>query len=275
MGSTAESPASKVEMSYRKLATAAAALNNSSDELGKVVTELDAALKSLNLGISSWVNFRAWEQHPDWSCDQLGYSKVGGKWGVAIRTVSGDYLSPGDDKVDAEWAFNDAPRAMRIAAIDHIPELLEKLVKEVEATTNRVNERLKHSQAIAEAISAVANPAESLRQDAAPPGISADARLSAIKAALFAESKFVGSCLNPLTGWRFKKGQVHFSFSKEGSWAADLLQTRGHQEKLRAACEKVLGQPVKVCVTLDPESDRPLPTHAPAVVKPKTPKGAK
>ncbi len=78
-----------------------------------------------------------------------------------------------------------------------------------------------------------------------------DARLSAIKALLFDQSKFLGSCLDPLVGWRFENGEVHFLYSKEGSWAADLLQSREQQEKLRSACTQVLGQPVRVYVRLE------------------------
>jgi DNA polymerase-3 subunit gamma/tau len=95
-----------------------------------------------------------------------------------------------------------------------------------------------------------------------PPPVPENDYLAAIKAALFEESKFLSSCLNPLTAWRFENGQAHFVYSRQGSWAADLLQTRQHQEKLRAACEKVLGQPVKICVTLSPESAQPSSERA-------------
>lgn len=88
---------------------------------------------------------------------------------------------------------------------------------------------------------------------------SGDARLEAIKAVLFEESKFLSSCLNPVAGWRFENGQVHFLYARDGSWAADLLKGREHQEKLRAACEKVLGQPVKIYVTLGTETTQAAP----------------
>jgi hypothetical protein len=84
-----------------------------------------------------------------------------------------------------------------------------------------------------------------------------DSRLATIKVALAEESKFLASCLNPLTGWRFENGEAQFSFSKQGSWAAELLQNPKHQEKLRATCEKVLGQPVKIHVTVTPENEPP------------------
>lgn len=100
-------------------------------------------------------------------------------------------------------------------------------------------------------------PAEEEAAPAAP--ASGDARLEAIKAVLFEQSKFLSSCLNPVAGWRFENGQVHFLYSRDGSWAAELLKGREHQEKLRAACEKVLGQPVKIYVTLGTESAQAAP----------------
>lgn len=84
-----------------------------------------------------------------------------------------------------------------------------------------------------------------------------DARLAAIKSILFEQSKFLASCLNPVTGWRFEDGRVEFIYARDGSWAADLLKSREHQEKLRAACEKVLGQPVRIHVTLGAGGDQP------------------
>ena len=79
-----------------------------------------------------------------------------------------------------------------------------------------------------------------------------DARLSSIKAALFDQSKrFLSSCLDHLSGWRFDNGEVRFTFAHKDSLYADLLQAREQQETLRAACAQVLGQPVRIYVTLE------------------------
>ncbi|MDE3181071.1 MAG: hypothetical protein KGM47_15605 [Acidobacteriota bacterium] len=94
---------------------------------------------------------------------------------------------------------------------------------------------------------------ETEAEDGEPLAAALDARFAAIKAVLFEQSKFLSSCLNPVVRWRFEDGQAHFIYSRAGSWAADLLQGREHLEKLRMACEKVLGQPVKIRVTLSTE----------------------
>jgi hypothetical protein len=158
MSSKKETLISKAQKSYQELATVARNLNTASDRLGKIIVELDEALKALNLGISSWVSFNYWEDaNLDFSCDQVGYSKVGGKWGIAIRSSSGNLNWQEDTTQDGPWLFNDAPRKLRIEAIGKIPELLETLVKEVVATTTKINEKVRESQELAKAISVLAS----------------------------------------------------------------------------------------------------------------------
>jgi DNA polymerase III subunit gamma/tau len=86
-----------------------------------------------------------------------------------------------------------------------------------------------------------------------PPEAPRDPRLSKIKSLAFGQSKLLSSCLDPVSGWRFENGEVRFTYAKSDSWAADLLNSREQQEKLQALCAEVLGQPVKICVTLDNE----------------------
>jgi len=79
-----------------------------------------------------------------------------------------------------------------------------------------------------------------------------DARLSAIKALLFDQSKkFLSSCLEHLSGWRFEDGEVRFLYAKQDSLYADLLKSREQQETLRSVCARVFGQPVRICVRLE------------------------
>jgi len=102
--------------------------------------------------------------------------------------------------------------------------------------------------------SAPASPAPSpsvQSPEPAPPQTGGDPRLNKIKSLAFGQSKLLSSCLEPVSGWRFENGEVRFLFSKNNSWAADLLSSREQQEKLQALCREVLGQPVKIYVTLD------------------------
>jgi DNA polymerase-3 subunit gamma/tau len=91
--------------------------------------------------------------------------------------------------------------------------------------------------------------------EVAPTGVgrpSEDARLSSIKSTLFDQSKrFLSSCLDHLAGFRIEDGEVHFVFKHKDSLYADLLKAREQQEALRAVCTQVLGQPVRIYVTLE------------------------
>jgi hypothetical protein len=175
MTSKNDSPVSRGQTSYQKLTAAAANLNALSDQLGKVIVELDAALKSLNLGITTWVPFSTGDDGSEWASDDIGYAKVDGKWGIAIRSISGDYNYPEGIKTDGEWLFNDAPRVLRLGAIDKIPDLLEKLVKDVATITERVDKKLNQSLELWTAIDAVAKgtdkPPKETHEFPSPPNL--------------------------------------------------------------------------------------------------------
>jgi hypothetical protein len=149
-----ESPILRAQKSYRELISVAQTLNKASDQLGKIIGPVDEALKALNLGISSWVSFNDYsDNNLDFARDQVGYCKVGGKWGIAIRSLSGNENWPEDTTVDGPWLFNEAPRRLRIGAIDKIPELLEALVKEAADTANKINQKLHETEELAKVIS--------------------------------------------------------------------------------------------------------------------------
>jgi DNA polymerase-3 subunit gamma/tau len=78
-----------------------------------------------------------------------------------------------------------------------------------------------------------------------------DAQLSSIKAALFDQSKrFLSSCLDHLARFHVENGEAHFTYDHKDSLYADLLKAREQQEALRAVCAQVLGQAVRIYVTL-------------------------
>jgi DNA polymerase-3 subunit gamma/tau len=91
-----------------------------------------------------------------------------------------------------------------------------------------------------------------------------DARLSSIKSTLFDQSKrFLSSCLDHLAGFRVEDGEVHFTFRPKDSFYADLLKGREQQEALRAVCAQVLGQPVRIYVTLEePRAETQVPRRS-------------
>src|SRR5579872_4478823 len=136
---------SKFQSSFQELAAAAAELNQVSDQLTKSVGELDAAIASLKLGVSCWVNiYEAWDGR--WR-HLLGYEKINGKWGLAIRIVD-----EGQDRIDNEWLFADSPRDLRVEAVDRIPKLFEALSEKVMLTRDQIAAKVEGTRKLSSAI---------------------------------------------------------------------------------------------------------------------------
>ena len=135
-GSTA-----RVESSFKQLSTAAQTLHTASDDLRKVIRQLDASLKKLGLGFPAWVQISGSSDETQYWNRDLGYARVGGKWGLALRDVTGNHIDHDDDSEEV-WAFNDAPRAMRIEAVGKIPDLLERLLQQTEETTKKLQSKI-------------------------------------------------------------------------------------------------------------------------------------
>ena len=148
----------RVSAAFEKLAASAAELNAASDEIAGPVSAIEAALKKLNLGMSAWTPFRSillesddnYEYH-ETCC--VGYAKISQKWGIAIchtNNVDGEAV---DEK---EWQFNDAPRELRLEALEKLPELLEKLAETADTTATEIRQRIALTQEVAEAIGQIA-----------------------------------------------------------------------------------------------------------------------
>jgi len=122
----------RVISSFEKLSSAAKNLNNVSDELGRAITAIDYILQRLNLGVPTWVKIHGGEDQYTgmeyWSRD-VGYAKIGNRWGIALCTRKGDHNNPDEEEFDS-WLFNDAPRWLRVEGVEKIPDLLEALGKD-------------------------------------------------------------------------------------------------------------------------------------------------
>ncbi len=149
-----DSKLAKIQTHFQALSTVASSLNTASDELTKVVGILDEALKKLNIGLIVWVpfRFRVDDDSPtEYDQDEIGYAKVQGNWGLALRRIWGDE-SRDEYFRDGPWLFNDAPRELRLLGVDRLPELIEALGKEALHTTKKVQEKTKELRELAAAI---------------------------------------------------------------------------------------------------------------------------
>lgn len=149
----------RLAQSLKDLRESAATLNQASDELAKAISPIDAALKKLNLGVTAWHQYTgAAESDGSFWNRSIGYAKIAGKWGLALSTSSG-YMH--DPEYDHEaWLFNDAPRWMRIEAVEHVPALVEELVKSVKKTASDLQVKTTKARDLAAMIAAVAADGE-------------------------------------------------------------------------------------------------------------------
>lgn len=156
--SKSESSRDKIASAYKQLATSAVELNAVSDELGKWISALDAALKKLNLGISTWITIDGGEnpENGDYWRRRLGYEKVAGKWGIAISDSFGNEHT--EYESSEEWLFNDAPRRLRIEAVEKLPELLDALVREADKAAEQIKIKVAYAQDLAAAVDDLARP---------------------------------------------------------------------------------------------------------------------
>jgi hypothetical protein len=161
MPTEGDSLASRVQQSYLLLSEVASDLNTVSDELGKSIATIDLALKRLNLGVTVWVNITAWEgeENADYGMEQIGYAKVDGKWGIALRTVAGNHNWPDQDTVES-WLFNDGPRRLRLSAVEKLPEMLKDLSEEASKTAGKIKGKLAEVQEVAAAVQSAAEAKE-------------------------------------------------------------------------------------------------------------------
>ena len=142
----------RIKNSTQQLPATATSLNSASDLLAKSVNDVDANLKRFSLGVPAWVTFASYGEDPYYHTEDIGYSKIGGRWGIALRTVKGDLR--GDEDVE-QWLFNDAPRHLRVEGADKLPDLLEELIKKAAEMAKSITEKAGDVSAVAEAMSTV------------------------------------------------------------------------------------------------------------------------
>jgi hypothetical protein len=147
----------RAQSAFRKLTASAANLNSVSDELRQTMTEIEAALKKVNVGVAAWVSISTSsdETGDSWSRD-LGYTRVGQEWHIAVRITHSD--ASGDNQHEEQWPFNDAPRWMRIEAVGKLPDLIEALAKQADDTAQKIRRKNAEAKQFTAAILATFPP---------------------------------------------------------------------------------------------------------------------
>jgi DNA polymerase III subunit gamma/tau len=122
-------------------------------------------------------------------------------------------------------------------------ETLEKPIARAEPEIKKPVPEAPHS------VSVQAHAATAAAAAAAAPA-SNDPRWSAIRDNVFSKSKLIDSCLQQVALVQIAGSEVTLEFASKDAFSADMLKDREQMAKLRAACEEVLGQPVKIYVRL-------------------------
>ena len=110
--------------------------------------------------------------------------------------------------------------------------------------------------AIAETTGAGFVAGESVKTETAAPvmlgaaGIS-EHQVTAIKAAIQAEKKFLGELVEQSNRWQLEGNELRIFFPADKRAFAELLEGRDALEKIRGAANKVLGKPVRVCAKIE------------------------
>ncbi len=76
-------------------------------------------------------------------------------------------------------------------------------------------------------------------------------QVTAIKAAIQAEKKFLGELVEQSNRWQLEGNELRIFFPADKRAFAELLEGRDALEKIRGAANKVLGKPVRVCAKIE------------------------
>lgn len=95
------------------------------------------------------------------------------------------------------------------------------------------------------------------------------AQVQALRAAVVdGQQRFLDSMLDQVSRWEVSEGELRLFFPAEHRSLAEMLQSSGPLEKLRAISTRVLGQPLRVCVRL--ENARSVPASPASVTAEKS-----
>jgi prefoldin subunit 5 len=127
-----------IEREFKKLETLAPDLNATSDEFTAVLETLNKRLNGLNLGVELLLPY-------DQMKIAVGYGKFQGKWGIIVRRD--------DAMIGTEiWHLTEAPRNLRLHAINRIEPLLAEMASSTKRLNDRIREGVSQLKDITEAI---------------------------------------------------------------------------------------------------------------------------
>ena len=132
------------------LASAARRLNDGSDHLNRLISDIDKILTRLTIGmdyvhprpVMETVSFDD-EGHRIIELSYLAYLKVHRGWNLAIKTVKVLEAKKqlANEAPGAIVSLLEAPRRERYAAVEHLPELVSGLAAQVDEVLTKMDRR--------------------------------------------------------------------------------------------------------------------------------------
>jgi hypothetical protein len=141
----------EVESALKHIEVLANSLNQKSDLLSQKIVEIESALNQYKLGIWAWLDepllYRMESDgngHDFEVAHVLGYGKIRDKWGILLHE------RPDFDPETIDPIFlKDAPRDIRICAVDRIPTLIERIAEKAAELSQQITEKTKVAERIA------------------------------------------------------------------------------------------------------------------------------
>jgi hypothetical protein len=147
---------SNVSALLKQLSSASETLSEASNKLTEQIKEIENSLASFNLGVVAWVELRRTFEEAEAKdgtkyrlnrIDSLGYTKKNGKWGLCVSSQLEEFED------DFEWwLLRDAPRGLRILAVDGVPKLLEEMVNRAKQLTTEVKSKTDQAKTLAHSL---------------------------------------------------------------------------------------------------------------------------
>ena len=154
----------KLDGTLKQLASISHSLNEASDLLSKRIAEVESALREYKLGVEAWIDLVR-EEEEQIAGDgkryivtrvhQVGYGKQNGKWGLLVAEWYDEFFDPSD--VRASF-LRDAPRDIRLAAVDKLPDLLKALAEKAGQVSGDAVKKAEQARQIAAGLSKKARP---------------------------------------------------------------------------------------------------------------------
>ena len=126
---------------FSRLQDLSTRLNESTDALNKAVSEVEAHFATLRLGVEVWLEeplSKEMDKVVEVSLATMfektyfGYAKHDGKWGLCFKKENVGNIS--------FFPFAQAPRSLRIKAMQRLPKLMREFEKRAEAAVQEVEE---------------------------------------------------------------------------------------------------------------------------------------